>query len=112
MSSFNVGDKVRVRNNLELGKSYSCVRLISSMFECKGQIVTIKKIWGNRAYHVKEEEVGYIWGEDMFEPIGPIEGDINTIVECIIMFLSKHKLTIKDIKCIISNINKHYGESK
>lgn len=43
---FKVGDKVRVREDLVIGNCYGKERFVDGMKEYKGQIFTIKKIYG------------------------------------------------------------------
>lgn len=73
MAKFKVGDKVRVRTDLKVGsyyynenRSYRDV-FSSGMSNFKGKIVTIKNVWVDNSYSIKE--CGFIWTDEMFEPV-------------------------------------------
>ena len=67
------GDKVKVRNNLEVWKLYNDIPFIPQMQELKGKQVTISKVEVNdyfeRCYLIKEDNEMAYWSEEMFEPI-------------------------------------------
>ena len=65
---YKVGDKVRVRKDLELGKSYKMesgrgADVVLDMLPFAGEVVTITSCGDE--YYV--EEVGYFFTDDMFE---------------------------------------------
>ena len=64
--SYNVGDKVRVRSDLEGNQDYCGLYCCNEMAGFKGQIVTIAEINGNR-YKIKEDDKFYWWSDDLFE---------------------------------------------
>ena len=51
---YKVGDKVRVRKDLVVGKSYGGYVFTRSMEEFKGEIVTIESVDGNH-YYIEED---------------------------------------------------------
>lgn len=67
---YNKGDKVRVRKDLELGKSYYMEDksdfwpTVQGMVNMRGEVVTIKEVYSNYYYI---EEKGFKWTDDMFE---------------------------------------------
>ena len=63
---YKVGDKVRVRKDLESGNFYGKAFYISSMDEFKGGKYVITKIW-DQSYQINN--FGYWWSEEMFESI-------------------------------------------
>lgn len=69
---FKVGDKVRVRKDLEVGKRYymddkkEYICFAFGMKEFLGKIVTIRSIFYEK-YKIKESE--YVWTDEMFEPV-------------------------------------------
>lgn len=65
---YRVGDKVRVRNDLETLQFYGDDFFTSSMERFKGQIVTIIGV-GKNKYFIKEDESRCYWTEEMFEPV-------------------------------------------
>ena len=64
--NYKVGDKVRVRKDLEVGKKYGECVTVERMENLKGKIVTIKKICGT-CYRIEEEH--YSWTDEMLEPV-------------------------------------------
>lgn len=60
---FKVGDKVRVREDLEIDKMYGNYEFIKEMAHLKGEIVTIKEVLKS-GYKIKEEY--YMWSNEMF----------------------------------------------
>ena len=71
---FKVGDKVRVREDLEFGKVYENCVVIKDMKEYQGKEFIIDKVWRN-CYMLKD--IVYYWTDEMLEPIE--EGDINNM---------------------------------
>ena len=65
---YKVGDKVRVRKDLVLGKSYDGWICTEEMFNLKGETVTIRAIHDDEHYHIEELE-GCGWTDEMFEPV-------------------------------------------
>lgn len=60
---YKVGDKVRVREDLEVGKSYNGCYFESSMAKLKGKVVEIVDL-DDESYFIKEDK--YYWTEEMF----------------------------------------------
>lgn len=66
MNKYKVGDKVKVREDLEIWKIYGTDVFIDDMAELKGKEVTIKEVEPKfNSYRIKE--TGYNWTDDMFE---------------------------------------------
>ena len=64
---FKVGDKVRVREDLSLFKSYdNGWMFVERMAQFRSEIVTIRTA-NSRGYHIEEDGGACGWGEDMFE---------------------------------------------
>ena len=63
---YKVGDKVRVRKDLEPGNKYGKVLYISSMDKFKGEKCVITEIW-DQSYQINN--FGYWWSEEMFESV-------------------------------------------
>ena len=61
-----IGDKVRVRKDLEPGNFYGKDYYISSMDEFKGEECVITEIW-DQSYQINNFR--YWWSEEMFESI-------------------------------------------
>ena len=63
---YKVGDKVRVRKDLEPGNYYGKAFYISSMDEFKGGKYVITRIW-DQCYQI--DNFGYWWSEEMLESV-------------------------------------------
>ena len=63
---YKVGDKVRVRKDLESGNFYGKDYYISSMDKFKGEKCVITEIW-DQSYQINN--FGYWWSEEMFESV-------------------------------------------
>ena len=63
---YKVGDKVRVRKDLEPGNFYGKDYYISGMDKFKGEKCVITEIW-DQSYQINN--FGYWWSEEMFESI-------------------------------------------
>ena len=63
---YKVGDKVRVRKDLEPGNFYGKDYYISSMDRFKGEKCVITEIW-DQSYQINN--FGYWWSEEMFESV-------------------------------------------
>ena len=66
MAKFKVGDKVRIREDLEVDKFYGDCQFIYEMENLKGEIVTIEEVL-KRGYLIKEYY--YLWSEEMLEEV-------------------------------------------
>ena len=67
MKKFKIGDKVRLRNNLEVGEDYGGIIFVSGMEDSKGMELTIDDITSLGNYTVKES--GYFYSEEMLEKV-------------------------------------------
>lgn len=77
-SKFNIGDKVRVRRDLEVGNKYNGLTLTSSMY-AHHSIMTIASTDDD---NYTCDESGFFWGEDMLEKVEEEEkGDVKMTVE-------------------------------
>lgn len=63
---FKVGDKVRVREDLENDKIYGNYEFIKAMAYLKGEIITIKEILKS-GYRIEEDY--YTWTDEMLEEV-------------------------------------------
>ena len=69
MSRYKVGDKVRVKPDLVLGRNYNNWNFVNSMAKFMGKTVTIKAFSSlSGTYHIVEDSGMHGWGESMFEP--------------------------------------------
>ena len=71
---YKVGDKVRVREDLEVGKEYGNDIFIKDMSLLKGEIVTISDIKYD-FYKLKEDSDKWNWTDEMFS--GKVSEDFS-----------------------------------
>lgn len=65
---YKVGDKVRVRSDLQISRRYGTYMFASGMDDYKGSVVTISKAHQNLYFYCIEEDRGrWIWEDEMFE---------------------------------------------
>lgn len=100
---FEVGEKVRVRPNLEIGKSYEGMNYTEEMHKFKNKIVTIQRKDGMCGYHIEEDEGRFCWTQKMLYKIRDV-GANPVVVE------EGGKIDMNDvvsaIKELTENINK------
>ena len=72
MAKYKVGDKVRVRSDLKVGRDYNGITLLDgSMFKCVGQIGKILDITDIDDYvSYRIDSNAFTWSEEMLEPVG------------------------------------------
>lgn len=63
---YKVGDKVKVRSDLRVGKSYGEHAFVHDMFKLSGKIATIESVW-KQGYRIEEDT--YWWTDEMLEPV-------------------------------------------
>ena len=69
---YKVGDKVKIRYNLE--SIQNKVFVVRTMIKYEGKIATITELWGNfwgdPRYHIDLDEECFTWEDCLFEPVG------------------------------------------
>ena len=66
---YEVGDKVRVRSDLEESETYGDQTFVKQMEKYKGKLVTISEEHP-RFYYIKEDkDENWCWTDEMFEPV-------------------------------------------
>lgn len=66
---YKVGDKVRVRSDLEESETYGDQTFVKPMEKYKGKLVTISEEHP-RFYYIKEDkDENWCWTDEMFEPV-------------------------------------------
>lgn len=65
---YKVGDKVRVKNNLQDDVFYGKVPYAKTMEKYKGEVLTIDSI-SKEYYFVKEDYGKFKWADEMLEPV-------------------------------------------
>lgn len=67
---FKVRDKVRVKSDLVIGRTYQDGWYFAQdMASYRGKIVTIAKVERNFTYRIKGDDRDFGWADDMFEPV-------------------------------------------
>lgn len=63
---YKVGDKVRIRRDLEVGEIYGDSDFIETMEQFKGEVVTIIDV-NETSYNIKEDNIVFFWTDEMIE---------------------------------------------
>ena len=115
MNEFKIGDKVRLRDDLELGKYYGGIRFLSGMKELQGKELTIDYIDKDDDYTF--EEGNYYCSEEMLEKVfsdGDLLefalGKLNIAKEELEKELREEYEKNKTEKQIVENISKRYRD--
>ena len=67
---FKVGDKVRVRKDLEMDEVYGAQIFVGSMRKYRGKVMEIKEIWvWSAGYILKEAGSTWVFTDEMLEPL-------------------------------------------
>ena len=113
MSKYKVGDRVKVRSDLEYGKVYGLDYATSVMAEFSGKVVTIETLLIIGKYRVKE--CGYNWTDEMFSGLaeGPAcatEADtLDSIADILQDYKDSGRLTELDaLHAINMRLSEHY----
>lgn len=72
---YKVGDKVKVRSDLRVGKSYGEHAFMHDMSKFRGKIVTIESVW-KQGYRIEED--AYWWTDEMLEPVEEMSAEEAT----------------------------------
>ena len=65
---FKVGNKVRVRKDLEVDKRYGSHVFVDGMQKYRGKVMEVESIW-NDEYYLKETVQDWAFTDEMLEPI-------------------------------------------
>lgn len=69
---YKVGDKVRVRRDLQIRTHYEDYIFVSGMNDYKGSVVTISKVYSTY-YCIEEDIENWMWTDEMFEGLADEE---------------------------------------
>lgn len=67
MAKYKIGDKVKIKEDLQGGERYNGVYCNDEMTKLAGEIVTINDIDADGDYHIKEDIYWWSWSEKMFD---------------------------------------------
>lgn len=80
---YKVGNKVKVRENLEVDKKYGTEEFVEEMEEYRGKIVTIDTV-NKDDYYIEEDKQTWSWTEEMLEDVKNDNKSIGQIIdECL-----------------------------
>ena len=108
---FKVGDKVRIRKDLESGNKYGVNYVNDEMLQYKGKQAIIKKVLKVcEEYIIDIDNKGYYWTDEMLEPVKKNKVSTNS-VESIDQFNLKSLefgdiVTLRDKKVVIVTRNR------
>lgn len=81
--NYEVGDKVRIRNDLKVGEMYGPLVFGKIMHRFSGEEVTIDEVFANGIYYLKEDMLDYysllyqgvrcMWTDEMIEGKAEVE---------------------------------------
>ena len=116
MGKFQIGDKVRLRDDLEVGEYYGEIKFLSGMKELQGKELTIDCIDKDGDYTLKEG-CYYYYSEEMLEKVfsdGDLLefalGKLNIAKEELEKELREEYEKNKTEKQIVENISKRYRD--
>lgn len=65
---YKVGDKVRIRSDLEVGERYGSKAFTKNMEQFKEKLVTIINVgYIDKTYYIKEDDMNFFWTDEMIE---------------------------------------------
>lgn len=65
---YKVGDKVRIRKDLNINKEYNGVNVNEEMMSWEGEEVTISEVLAeDNGYEIEEDDGYFLWTDSMFE---------------------------------------------
>ena len=80
---YKVGDKVKVREDLEVDKKYGTEEFVEEMEEYRGKIVTIDTV-NKDDYYIEEDKQTWAWTEEMLEDVKNDNKSIGQIIDDIL----------------------------
>ena len=101
--TFEVGEKVRVRNYLTVGEEYGGMTYTEEMHKFKNKIVTIKEVCGDN-YLIEEDGESCLWTQKMFYKIK--DGNVGNVVNVSNGGEMNMNEVVNAIKELTENINK------
>lgn len=69
---YKVGDKVRVRSDLQINRSYGAYTFVSEMSDYKGSVVAISEVYLT-CYCIEQDKGIWKWTDEMFEGLAEDE---------------------------------------
>ena len=66
---YEIGDIVRIKDDLQEGEEYGVCDVVDSMLKYRGTIDIIENIDKDGGYHLANNNNPYMWSEEMLEPV-------------------------------------------
>ena len=66
---YEIGDVVRIKNNLQEGEKYGELNVMDYMLPFRGTIDIIENIDKDGDYHLANNNNPYVWSKEMLEPV-------------------------------------------
>lgn len=101
---FKVGDKVRVREDLEVGKDYGNCDVVEDMKKYKGKEFIINEV-RRHCYRLKNEN-WYYWTDEMLEPIEEVEKNNMNIEQLNLEYKNKMDKLMEEYKAKVKEVTK------
>lgn len=73
---YKVGDRVRIREDLQPNVEYEGYYFVPDMGDFKGEIATVIKVCGD-GYRINEDGGDWKWTDEMFEPVEFTKKDLK-----------------------------------
>ena len=111
---FKIGDKVKVREGLDISKDYGGYCITTEMLELKNKVLTIKEV-RNYGYRIEEDECDFTWTDEMLKKATKqeVEGlEVNNTVEDIKKELENNNKDIDKMLNKIGDLLKEVKEEK
>ena len=115
MSKFKIGDKVRLRDDLEVGEDYGEITFLRDMKDLQGKELTIDRISRQGNYILKEGR--FYYSEEMLEKVNDTDdllefalGKLNMTKEELEKELREEYEKNKIDKQVVENISKRYRD--
>lgn len=111
---FKIGDKVKVREGLNISKDYGGYCITTEMLELKNKVLTIKEV-RDYAYRIEEDEYNFSWTDEMLKKATKqeVEGlEVNNTVEDIKKELENNNKDIDKMLNKIGDLLKEVKEEK
>ena len=101
---FKVGDKVRIREDLEVGKKYGYYNIVEDMEKYKGKEFIINEV--SRSYYRLKNENWYCWTDEMLEPIEEGEKNNMNIEQLNLEYKNKMDKLLEEYKAKVKEVKK------
>ena len=112
---YKVGDKVKVREDLEVDKKYGTEEFVEEMEEYRGKIVTIDTV-NKDDYYIEEDKQTWAWTEEMLEDVKNDNKSIGQIIdECLKnpeMILKQANIIATKAKEVLEKVERENKELK